>query len=68
MSLFQEKRTGEDRRATEGEAEARRVERRSGERRQIERVSAGLARHSYVLPWLTEPPVGVAALTRLLSR
>ncbi|NHC05797.1 hypothetical protein DFR40_0746 [Azonexus fungiphilus] len=36
MSLFQEKRTGEDRRATEGEAEARRVERRSGERRQIE--------------------------------
>lgn len=36
MSLFQEKRTGEDRRATEGEAEARRVERRNGERRQIE--------------------------------
>lgn len=36
MSLFQEKRTGEDRRATEGESEARRVERRSGERRQIE--------------------------------
>ena len=39
-----------------------------GERRQIERVSAGLARHSYVLPWLAEPPVGVAALTQLLSR
>ena len=39
-----------------------------GERRQIERVTSGLARHSYVVPWLAEPPVGVPALTRLLSR
>lgn len=39
-----------------------------GERRQIERVTGGLARHSYVVPWLAEPPVGVAALTRLLSQ
>mgnify|MGYP000190915484 CR=1 FL=1 len=39
-----------------------------GERRQIERVTGTLAQHSYVVPWLAEPPVGVAALSRLLSQ
>jgi len=36
-----------------------------GERRQLQRIGAGLARRLFVLPWLTEPPVGVAALARL---
>ncbi|MEO0002680.1 MAG: arsenical pump-driving ATPase, partial [Pseudomonadota bacterium] len=38
-----------------------------GERRQIERVTGALARHVYVVPWVAEPPVGVPALSRLLS-
>ncbi len=36
-----------------------------GERRQSARIAAGLARRSFVLPWLSEPPVGVQALGRL---
>jgi arsenite-transporting ATPase len=37
----------------------------AGERRQIERISAGLARRLYALPWLTEPPIGLDALSKL---
>jgi membrane protease YdiL (CAAX protease family) len=33
----------------------------AAERRQIERIAAGLARRTCVLPWLPEPPVGIAA-------
>ncbi|MDO8458740.1 MAG: arsenical pump-driving ATPase [Burkholderiaceae bacterium] len=36
-----------------------------GERRQTERIAHGLARRTFVLPWLPEPPVGVQALGRL---
>ncbi len=38
-----------------------------GERRQIERLSAGLARRLFALPWLTEPPVGFARLSQLVG-
>ncbi|KQV53527.1 arsenical pump-driving ATPase [Pelomonas sp. Root1217] len=37
----------------------------AGERRQIERMSAGLARQLFALPWLPVPPVGVGELSRL---
>lgn len=39
-----------------------------GERRQMERISAGLARRLFTLPWLAVPPVGRGELTRLVSR
>jgi len=37
----------------------------AGERRQIERMAAGLARRIFTLPWLTVPPIGVAELSKL---
>lgn len=37
----------------------------AGEHRQTERIAHGLARRTFVLPWLPEPPVGVQALGRL---
>ena len=39
----------------------------TGERRQMERLSAGLAKRLYVLPWLARPPVGVVELSKLVS-
>ncbi|QTN25891.1 arsenical pump-driving ATPase [Rhizobacter sp. AJA081-3] len=39
----------------------------AGERRQMERLSAGLARRLFIVPWLTSPPVGLAALSKLVS-
>ena len=38
-----------------------------GERRQIARMAAGLARRSFVVPWLTRPPIGVAELSRMVT-
>ena len=38
-----------------------------GERRQCERIAQGLAQRTYVLPWLAQPPVGVAALAALVG-
>jgi len=38
-----------------------------GERRQTERIASGLARRTFVLPWLPEPPVGVEALGKLCA-
>lgn len=38
----------------------------AGERRQIARMSAGLAPRLYALPWLTVPPVGLAELSKLV--
>lgn len=38
----------------------------AGERKQIERLSAGLARRLYALPWLAVPPVGVGELSKLV--
>ncbi|MFN3494864.1 MAG: arsenical pump-driving ATPase [Hydrogenophaga sp.] len=37
-----------------------------GEVRQTERIAGGLAKRTFVLPWLPEPPVGVAALEALV--
>lgn len=39
----------------------------AGERRQSARIAAGLARRTFVLPWLPEPPVGVRALAALVA-
>lgn len=41
------------------------LRRLSGERAQIARVHDGLAKATYLLPRLAEPPVGIAALERL---
>jgi arsenite/tail-anchored protein-transporting ATPase len=40
----------------------------AGERRQTERIANGLAQRAFVLPWLPEPPVGVAALGALVAQ
>jgi arsenite-transporting ATPase len=40
----------------------------AGEQRQTERIANGLAKRTFVLPWLPEPPVGVAALGALVTR
>ena len=37
----------------------------AAERHQFERVTGGLARRLFVVPWLSRPPVGVAALEAL---
>ena len=38
-----------------------------GEQRQAERIAHGLARRTFVLPWLPEAPVGVPALAALVT-
>jgi arsenite/tail-anchored protein-transporting ATPase len=38
----------------------------AGERRQIARMSAGLAERLYALPWLSVPPVGLGELSKLV--
>ncbi|MFM2447552.1 MAG: hypothetical protein RIS44_2 [Pseudomonadota bacterium] len=40
----------------------------AGERRQIERMSAGLAQRLYALPWLAVPPIGMGELSKLVSQ
>ena len=39
-----------------------------GEARQMDRIADGLAKKTYVLPWLAQPPVGVEALTSLVTK
>jgi arsenite-transporting ATPase len=39
----------------------------AGEQEQIARVERGLARRLYLLPWQPDPPVGLAALAKLVS-
>lgn len=39
-----------------------------GERKQVKRMAAGLARRMFTLPWLTVPPIGLAELSRLVSK
>ena len=39
----------------------------TGEQKQCERIAQGLAQRTFVLPWLTEPPVGVEALGGLVT-
>lgn len=38
----------------------------AGERRQIARMTAGLAKRLYVLPWLPVPPIGLGELSKLV--
>ena len=40
--------------------------RMAGERKQIERMSSGLAKRLFTLPWLTVPPIGVVELSKLV--
>lgn len=40
----------------------------AGERKQIERMAAGLARRIFTLPWLTCPPIGFVELSKLVSK
>lgn len=44
------------------------VARLAGERKQMERISTGLARRIFTLPWLTVPPIGFAELSKLVSK
>ena len=39
----------------------------AGERRQMARMSAGLARRQFIVPWLTSPPIGLIELSKLVS-
>ncbi|PIF29329.1 arsenite efflux ATP-binding protein ArsA [Acidovorax sp. 56] len=39
----------------------------AGEQQQAARIANGLAQRTYVLPWLAQPPVGVAALGALVD-
>lgn len=39
----------------------------AGEAAQLARVTGGLAKRTYVVPWVPKPPVGVAALMRLVD-
>ena len=38
----------------------------AGERRQMERLSAGLAKRLFIVPWLIRPPIGLTELSRLV--
>ena len=39
----------------------------AGERKQIERMAAALAKRLFTLPWLTVPPIGFVELSKLVS-
>jgi arsenite-transporting ATPase len=39
----------------------------AGERQQILRMTQGLARRPYALPWLTVPPIGFGELSKLVA-
>jgi len=39
----------------------------AGERKQMERMAAGLAKRTFVLPWLTRPPIGFVELSKMVS-
>ena len=40
----------------------------AGERKQMERMAAGLSKRLFTLPWLTVPPIGLAELSKLVSK
>ena len=40
----------------------------AGERLQMERLAAGLARRMFTIPWLTTPPIGLATLSALIRK
>jgi arsenite-transporting ATPase len=39
----------------------------AGEEKQMDRIAHGLSQHSYVVPWMAERPVGLAALGKLTT-
>ncbi len=39
----------------------------AGEQKQMDRIANGLSRNTYLVPWLAERPVGIAALSALTS-
>ena len=39
----------------------------AGEEKQMDRIAHGLSQHSYVVPWMAERPVGLAALGTLTT-
>ena len=39
----------------------------TGEQKQMDRIAAGLSKRTYILPWLTHPPIGIVELSRLVS-
>lgn len=40
----------------------------AGERKQMDRMAAGMAKRIYTVPWLTRPPVGFIELSKLVTR
>jgi arsenite/tail-anchored protein-transporting ATPase len=40
----------------------------AGEQKQMARMAAGLAQRQFTLPWLKEPPIGFAALAKLVDK
>jgi len=40
----------------------------AGERKQMDRMAAGLAQRIFTLPWLTVPPIGLAELSKLVAK
>ncbi len=44
------------------------VARLKGERQQVTRLSSALAHHTFILPWLSRPPVGLVELSALVQR
>ena len=38
-----------------------------GEQKQMDRIAAGLSKRTYILPWLTRPPIGFVELSQLVS-
>jgi arsenite-transporting ATPase len=38
----------------------------ASERQQMDRIATGLSQHTYVVPWLATPPVGLVELARLV--
>ena len=39
----------------------------AGEHKQIDRLTGGLAKRLFSVPWLTEPPIGCTALSKLVQ-
>ena len=39
----------------------------AGEKKQIDRMSGGLAARTFIVPWQTRPPIGFSELSRLVT-
>ncbi|APW42358.1 arsenical pump-driving ATPase [Rhodoferax saidenbachensis] len=53
--------------ATAGTHDPLLAARLAGEQKQMERITTGLSGNTYLVPWLAERPVGIAALSALAS-